>query len=122
MAYTVPLLIGGPPAGAIVAATVTGGGDGVNITSLIGTVVTPTIVIILLLLGKLRTEPEVKRLEQSNETMRQTILAKDNDMQQLQAGLVDKAIPALTRSTLILETLAPVIQTEVHLRRHPGGG
>lgn len=96
------------------------GPPALDLTSLLGTVITPVIVIILLLLGKLRTEPEVKRLESENTSLRAQVHDKDAQMISLQSGLVDKAIPALTRSTLVLETLSPLLQTEVHLRRLPG--
>lgn len=82
--------------------------------SIIGTVLTPTIVIILLLTGKLHTDSEVKRLEDA-------VTAKDAQLAALQSGLTDRVIPALTRATLVLETVSPLLQTDVHLRHDPSG-
>lgn len=114
-------LLATPAALSVVAATSTGVTGNFDLTSLVGTVVTPVIVIFLLLLGKLRTEPEVKRLERENDNLRELVHEKDTQMLALQSGLVDKAIPALTRSTLVLETISPMLQTEVSLRRPPRG-
>lgn len=122
MDLTLPVALAVPPVYGFVMAAATDGTGGVNIPSIIGTTVTPVIVIILLLMGKLRTEPEVKRIEKSLSEANATVAVKDKQLQDLQAGLVDKAIPALTRTTLVLETIAPMLQTELHLRRPPSGG
>lgn len=85
--------------------------------SLIGTVVTPVLVVVLLLANKLHTDGDYRRViadlhEERAERVR------------LQTALTERVIPALTRSTLVLETVSPLLQTEVHLRgvREPGGG
>ena len=77
-------------------------------------------VIVLLLMNKLHTHSEVRRLEEDNDALRA-------DNLRLQDALTDRVIPALTRSTLVLETISPLLQTEIHLRaarerdRPPGG-
>lgn len=106
-------------ASGVLATSSTGGFD---VTSLVGTVVTPALVIVLLLFGKLRTEPEVKRLEADIDSLRAQVREKDAQINTLQTGIVDKAIPALARTTLVLETISPLLQTEVHLRRPPAPG
>jgi hypothetical protein len=63
-------------------------------------------VIALLISGKLRTESEVKRLVSENERKDVVIKQKDEQIVSLQAGIVDQAIPVLTRSTSLLEKLA----------------
>jgi hypothetical protein len=73
--------------------------------SLIGTVVTPVLVIALLLMGKLHTHGEVARLETDLAARDAALAVKDEQLTALQAGLVDRAIPALTRATLVLEGL-----------------
>lgn len=93
----------------MVAAT-TSDNTGFDLTSLIGAGITPAIVIVLMLLGKLRTEPEVKRLESEVTQLRAQVREKDQQMLSLQGGLVDRAIPALTRSTLVLEALSPMLR------------
>jgi hypothetical protein len=77
--------------------------------SLIGTIVTPVIVVALLLFGKLHTEADYQRLADELEASRA-------EQMRLQTALTDRVIPALTRSTLVLEALSPIIQTEVRLR------
>jgi hypothetical protein len=70
----------------------------------------PGVVILLLVVGKLRTEGEVKRLESEAARKDQIIAQKDETILKLQAGLVDQAIPALTRSTQVRERLAPLLE------------
>jgi hypothetical protein len=70
--------------------------------SLVTSTVTPGIVILLLVTGKLRTQSEVNRLEEEGarkdeivEAQRQTIAAQHQ-------ALVDKVVPALTLATAAL--------------------
>jgi hypothetical protein len=77
--------------------------------SLIGTLLTPVIVVILLLTNKLHTEGDYKRLQADLDLEKGRTTA-------LQEALVERVIPALTRSTLVLEQVSPLLQTEVHLR------
>lgn len=88
-----------------------------NPYSLIGSVVTPVIVVLLLLFGKLRTESESKRQEETLEAYRDQLRLKDEQLQQLQTALQERVIPALTRATLVLETLSPLLQTELSFNR-----
>jgi hypothetical protein len=77
--------------------------------SLIGTLITPVLVVVLLLTNKLHTEGDYKRVIADLEVEKARTTT-------LQTALVDRVIPALTRSTLVLETVSPLLQTEVHLR------
>lgn len=89
--------------------------------SLIGTALTPVIVVALLLFGKLHTEKDYQRLAEDLDRERA-------ESERLQTALTDRVIPALTRSTLVLEALSPIVQTEVRLRAaarspdEPAGG
>lgn len=95
------------PAGVVLAEA--SASSGFDPYSLIGSVVTPVIVVALLLFGKLHTESDYKRLAEELESERA-------ERVRLQTALTDRVIPALTRSTLVLETLSPMLQTEVRLR------
>lgn len=112
-------LLAASPFGGVVVAAVDSSTGGFDPTVLVSSAVTPAIVVLLLLLGKLRTEGEVKRLESESERKDGLIDQKDGQITTLQASLVDKAIPALVRSTLILESLSPLLRTEVTLHRPP---
>jgi len=102
-------------ASAIIAAD--SGSGGVDVSSLLGTAVTPVLVILLLLTGKLRTENEVKNRDETIANLRQQIHDKDAQLGALQAGVVDKAIPALTRTALVLEKLSPMLTPDVTTHR-----
>jgi hypothetical protein len=80
---------------------------GIDITSVVGTVVTPVVVIALLIMGKLRTENEIKNRDETITILRQQVREKDAQLESLQEGVVNKAIPALTRAALILEKVSP---------------
>jgi hypothetical protein len=83
---------------------------GFNPITLIGTVITPVTVIILVMMGKFRTENEVRSLEAQNATIAQQLNLERERTQALQAGLIDQAVPALTRTTLVLERVAPLLE------------
>lgn len=106
---------------AILADTPTTGTHSPDIYSLLGTAVTPAIVVVLLLMGKLRTEAEVKRLEADIRNRDAVIATKDDQLSALQNGLIERAIPALTRSTLVLETLNQAPDLPV-IRQPQGSG
>lgn len=104
-----PAAVVATPAAVSLIADAAAGGNGFDPFSLIGTVFTPVVVIILLLTNKLHTEGDYKRIAEDLESERARNAA-------LQTALTEQAIPALTRSTLVLETISPLLQTEVHLR------
>jgi hypothetical protein len=82
-------------------------GTSIDITSIVGTVVTPVVVIALLIMGKLRTENEIKNRDETITILRKQVASKDAQLESLQEGVVNKAIPALTRAALILEKISP---------------
>lgn len=69
--------------------------------------------LIMFIIGKVRTEKEVASLEVRLAMKDKIIEQKDGQISSLQAGLVEKAIPALVRSTQILEQLAPLIDRKL---------
>jgi len=83
-----------------------GGGASFDPYTLIASTGIPGIVVVLLISGKLRTESEVKRLVSENERKDTVIRQKDEQIVSLQQGIVEQAIPVLTRSTSLLEKLA----------------
>lgn len=95
-----------PSGAAIAEATTSGGFDPYN---LIGTLLTPVLVVVLLLFGKLHTEADYQRLEADRD-------AEKEERQRLQAALTDRVIPALSRSSLVIEAILPMVQNEVRLR------
>lgn len=107
-----PLLIAAMPVGLSMVAV--GEQTGWDPTSLIGTAITPVIIVTLFLTGILhgpgefnRMEADIDRLRDENERLHQTIS--------------ERVIPAVTRSTLAVESVASLITTEVHLRHNPDG-
>jgi hypothetical protein len=114
-----PLAIVGPPVTAALVsfADANSNSGGIDITALIGSAITPAIVVTLLLFGKLHTEPEVRALREDLVQERKDHAETRTQLAQAQAGYIEKAIPALTRAVLVLETLTPILQTEVHLKR-----
>jgi hypothetical protein len=83
-----------------------GGGASFDPYSVLASTGISGIVVVLLISGKLRTESEVKRLVSENERKDTVIKQKDEQIVSLQAGIVEQAIPVLTRSTSLLEKLA----------------
>lgn len=59
----------------------------------------------LLIFGKLRTEAEVKGLEERIKAWQDIVAQKDAQIIALQNGYTDKAIPTLARAIMILERL-----------------
>lgn len=89
-------------------------------------------VLVLVLLGfftdRLATGSRVRGLEAAlaarDEFYQKQLDVKDQQIErvresrdQLQAGMLDKAVPAIARSALILERLAPLVSTDVSVRR-----
>lgn len=100
------LAVATPPAVILTEAATTGGFDPI---SLIGTIVTPVIVVALLLMGKLHTDSDYRRvLSDLDEERAERV--------RLQTALTDRVVPALTRATLVLEAVSPTLQAEVRLR------
>lgn len=67
----------------------------------------PGVIIGLFITGQLRTKGEVERLEAANEKLLATL---------------DTAIPAIVKSTLIMEQITPLLQAEMLRRQMQGGG
>jgi len=86
----------------VVGAAADAGGSSFDPLTLLASTGIPGVVIVLLITGKLRTESEVKRLEGENDRKDIVIAQKDEQIQRLQAGIVDQAIPVITRSTELL--------------------
>ena len=63
----------------------------------------------MFIVGKVRTEKEVQSLQERLVAKDKIIEQKDTQIATLQTGLVEKAIPALVRSTQIIEDLAPLL-------------
>jgi hypothetical protein len=63
------------------------------------------IVIILLVTGQLRTKAEVEHLQRENERKDKLLDAKDGQIAAMQAVITDKTLPALSRSTQVLEAI-----------------
>lgn len=63
------------------------------------------VIIVLFVTGMLYPKSTVDRLIEENKAKDEIIKSKDEINNRLQESLTDKAIPALTRSTLILESL-----------------
>lgn len=82
------------------------GGDNFDPVQLLLNTGIPGIVVVLLITGRLRTQAEVERLEADNARKDAVIASKDELISSLQAGINDKAIPALTMSTRALERIA----------------
>lgn len=102
-----PLIaLGAPPAVVLTEAATSTGFDPY---SLIGTVVTPVIVVALLLLGKLHTDADYKRVIADLDHERA-------ERVRFQSALTERVVPALTRATLVLEAVSPSLQQEVRLR------
>lgn len=60
---------------------------------------------------------EVERMRGEMAAKDAALERKDDQISALQAGLIDKAVPALARATLVLEKLSPLITTDVSVRR-----
>lgn len=106
------------PAGVLVAgAAANSGFDAWTLLTTGGPVGILAVVVWLVLTDKLHTHGDYKRVVDELE-------AEKTERLRLQAALTDRAIPALTRSTLVLEALSPLLQNEVRLRaatRSPDG-
>lgn len=76
---------------------------GLDVSNLIGTVVTPVIVIGLMLARKLVTGGELTDLKKQLETKDAALIRKDEQIQTLQVGLSQEVIPALTRATDVIK-------------------
>jgi hypothetical protein len=94
--------LGSGTAAAITYAVSDGGGDPISILTGLGPV---GVVALLLIFGKLRTEAEVKGLQQRLEVKDEIIAKKDKQIEALTQGYVDKAMPTLTRLAVALERI-----------------
>jgi hypothetical protein len=91
--------------------------SGFDLTSLLGTFVTPTIVVILILTGKLRTDADWKRIAAESDRKDEIITEQHTQLMAVQAAMMEKAIPALVRSSQVLEDVSSFFRTEVTIRR-----
>ena len=65
----------------------------------------PGVIIALFISGQIRLKSEVERLYAELSKKDDIIALKDKQIEALQQGIVEKAIPALTRSTQVLEAM-----------------
>jgi hypothetical protein len=68
------------------------------------------IILFLFVIGKIRTEGEVRRLQADKEQLRSEMAAKDDQISRLTASIMEQAIPTLAKSTDLLSRLAPLLQ------------
>jgi hypothetical protein len=103
-----PALVIAPPAVVLLAdASSSGGLD--PYAGLIGTLVTPVIVVLLLLAGKLHTDSDYQsRVDYGKDEHEERV--------RLQAVIDEQVIPRMGRNTLILEALMPLVRDQVRLR------
>jgi hypothetical protein len=87
----------------------------------IGNVVTPVIILGLIIGRVLVTGRELRRAEEQLEASTAALARKDEQIAALQAGLIDRAIPALTRATDIIAAVSPLLVTETSVRRPTEG-
>jgi hypothetical protein len=85
-------------------------GTGFDPLSLVGSVLMPATVIILIMTGKLRTDNEVRSKDSQIHNLSQQLTLERERTQALQTGLMEQAVPALTRQTLILERVTPLLE------------
>lgn len=96
-----------PPAAYVAGAVADSGFDW---QTFIGTTITPVIVVILLLFGKLHTDGDYRRLEAYAKS-------EHDERVKLQNVLTEDVLPKLHRATLIMEALLPLVEAEVRLRQ-----
>lgn len=113
-----PVAVIAAPAGLVLAEAASTNG-GVDVYSLIGTLITPVIVVALLLAGKFHTGGDYDRVVAD--------LAEERaERVRLQNVVNDRVIPGMARATLVMEALLPSVENEVRLRaardNTPGGG
>lgn len=94
------------------------GGVGLDVTTLIGTLLTPVAVVLLLLANKLHTDGDYQRVVAD-------LASERAERTRLQNVVNDKVIPRMARQNLVMEALLPLVQNEVRLRavaEHDDGG
>lgn len=113
-------LVGSSLATAAAAITEASSGSGFDPFTLIGSTITPVIVIVLLLTGKLHTDVDYKHLEK--------YASREHDERvQLLTVVTETVLPNQHRATVIMELLLPFIEAEFRVRQvrdelHPPGG
>jgi hypothetical protein len=67
------------------------------------------IILFLFIIGKIRTEGEVKRLQQDKVELKAEISQKDKQISKLTDSIMDQAIPTIAKSTDLLNKMAPLL-------------
>lgn len=109
---------GGAFAAPVTLAVAEQGAAGFDPWTLIGTVITPVVVVVLLLIGKLHTDVDYKRLSD-------TAKSEHDERIRLQNIVNERVIPMSHRQTLVMEATLPLVQAQVRLleaRENASGG
>lgn len=113
-----PVAVIASPAVVSLGAAVVDPGSGFDPVSLIGTVITPVIVVGLFLAGKLHPHSEIVRMQETITRLLAEKAEKDVQLAATQTWMRDQAFPGMARAALVLETITPLLQTDVRLRPH----
>lgn len=84
---------------------------------LVGTIITPVVVVVMLVIGKLATGRERDRLEAEVARLNALLAERDAQIAAVQEKFTERVIPALVKATTALEAVAPYLQTETVVRR-----
>lgn len=101
------LVVAAPPT-AYVAAEASN--SGIDFTTIIGTLITPAIVVGLLLVNKLHTAGDYDRLAADRD-------AERTERLRLQNVITEDVLPKAHRATLVMEALLPIVEAEVRLKQ-----
>lgn len=107
------------PTAAAAAGEVVGGFDP---WQLIGYGLTPVTFVVLFLTGQIVSKGELARALANLAIARQELADERTEAAKVQDSIIERVIPAVTKQTLVLEAIAPLLQTETHLRRPPRDG